>query len=147
MEAKVSEVLENLLGMLHLSGSFDIEEKNEAVFVSIDLEEAGKLIGRGGETLTALQLLVNLMVSRQAEDTKRVVVDVANWKKSKEEELAHKARMWAEKVREENKPLELEPMPSWQRRIIHMTIQETPGVKSESIGEGPDRHLVINPSK
>jgi spoIIIJ-associated protein len=99
-----------------------------------------------------LQLLVNQIISKQLgsekpEEFKRVIIDVANWRKSKEEELAHKARQWAEQVKEEGQDLELDPMPSWQRRIIHMTIGETEGVESESVGEGPDRHLIIRPSK
>jgi spoIIIJ-associated protein len=145
MEAKVSEVLENILGMLSLEGSFDVEEKEEGVFVSIDTQEAGKLIGHQGETLSALQYLVNLMVSKQVEDSKRVIIDVSGWRQSKEEELAHRARYWANQVLESGRPMELDPMPSWQRRIVHLTIESTPGVKSESMGEGLDRHLVISP--
>lgn len=146
MEDKVSEVLENILSLLGLEGSFEVEEKEDAVLVSIETVEAGKLIGRNGETLAALQLIINLAVLRQLGEaaTKRVIVDVSDWRKSKEEELAHKARGWAEKVLESKQPMELLPMPSWQRRIIHMTIEETAGVKSESVGEGADRHLVIS---
>ena len=146
MEAKVSEILENILSLLSLEGSFEVEEKEDGVFVSIDTEDAGRVIGHQGETLNALQLLVNLIVSRQIEDSKRVIIDIASWKQTKEEELAHKARRWAEQVKEDNKELELDPMPAWQRRIVHMTIQETDGVESESIGEGEERHLVIKPA-
>jgi len=148
MEEKISEILENILGLLGLEGSFEVEEKEEGVFVSIETEDPGILIGRGGETLQALQLILNLSLLRQsAEGTerKRVIVDVSNWRKSKEEELAHKARGWAEKVLETKEAMDLEPMPSWQRRIVHITIEQTPGVKSESVGEGIDRHLVISP--
>lgn len=146
MEEKVSEILENILSLLNLEGSFEVEEKEDGVIVEIDMPEPGILIGRGGETLSALQLLLNLIVSRRGEEgqVKRIIVDVASWRKSKEEELAHKARNWAEKVLETGQPMELLPMPSWQRRIVHMTIEGTKGVKSESTGEGADRHLVIS---
>ena len=149
MEEKVSEILENILGLLGLEGSFEIEEKEDGVFISIDAVDPGILIGRNGETLASLQLLLNLIASRQmpGENLKRVVVDVSAWRKSKEEELAHKAKSWAEKVAETKEPMELAPMPAWQRRIVHMTIEETSGVKSESIGEGPDRRLVISPAE
>lgn len=158
MEAQVSEILENILGLLALEGSFEVEENKDGVFVSIDTEDAGKLIGKNGETLAALQLIVNQIVSKAKKESsndkksaeeegtsKRVIIDISNWRRSKEEELAHKARLWAEKVKETNQPLELEPMPSWQRRVIHVVIQETEGVESESFGEGRDRHLVIRP--
>lgn len=147
MEEKVSELLENILGFLGLEGSFEVEEKEDTIFVSIETEEPGKVIGKGGETLSALQLILNLAAARQVgvENSKRIVVDISNWKKSKEEELAHKARSWAQKVIETKEPMELEPMPSWQRRIIHITVEGTEGVISESVGEGEDRHLVIKP--
>jgi spoIIIJ-associated protein len=146
MEEKVSEILENILGYLGLEGSFEIEEKEDGVFISIDAVDPGILIGRNGETLASLQLLLNLIASRQmpGEELKRVVVDVSSWRKSKEEELASKAKMWADKVAESKEPMELAPMPAWQRRIVHMAVEETAGVKSESIGEGQDRRLVIS---
>ncbi len=147
MEEKVSEILENVLGLLGLEGSFEVDEKEDAIFVSIDAEDPGILIGRGGETLASLQLILNLIASRQfgAENSKRIIVDVSDWRKSKEEELATRAKEWAQKVLETKEPLELDPMPAWQRRIVHMTIEATEGVTSESIGEEPERRLVIAP--
>lgn len=153
METVVSEVLENILSLLELEGSFDVEEKEEGIFVTIDTPTAGKLIGYQGETLAALQLIVNMMVSKrihgeeqdEEEKTKRVIIDVANWRKSKEDELVEKAKHWAQEVIETKTTMELPPMPSWQRRVVHMTLQEISGVNSESEGEGVDRHLVISP--
>lgn len=145
MEAQISEILENILSLLGFEGSFDVEEKEEAVFVTIETNDAGRLIGHQGDTLSALQLIVNLITSKQNKDAKRIIIDVSGWRKTKEEELAHRARTWAEEVKESGQPKELDPMPSWQRRIVHMTIEGTDGVKSESVGEGVDRHLVIAP--
>lgn len=144
MEEKISGILENILGFLGLEGSFDIEDREEGLFVSIDTPNAGALIGAGGQTLSALQFIINLIAARQIDNQKRVVIDVAHWRQGKEEELAHKARVWAQEVLESKEIMELEPMPSWQRRIVHMTIQGTEGVKSESAGEGLDRHIVIS---
>lgn len=114
MEEKVSELLENILGLLGLEGSFEVEEKDDSIFVSIDTNEPGKLIGKMGETLAALQLVLNLALSRSVgmENSKRVVVDVSDWRRSKEEDLAHKARGWAEKVLETKESMELQPMPA-----------------------------------
>lgn len=151
LESKVSEILENILGLLLLEGSFEVEEKEEGVFVFIETDDAGRLIGRQGETLTALQLLVNQILSRQLENSgqkdgfKRVLIDVSNWKKQKEEDLADRAKKIAEEVKESKKPMEIEPMPAWQRRVFHLVIEDTPGVTSESVGEGAERHLVIKP--
>ncbi len=149
MEAKVSEILENVLSLLVMEGSFEVNEGPDEVQVLIETEDAGRLIGVRGETIDALQLLVNQMVSRQVEESefKRVIVDVGGWRKNKEGELENKARRWAEEVAESGEPIELEPMPAWQRRIVHLIVEEIEGVTTESLGEGRDRHLVIRPGE
>ena len=151
MEAKVSEILENILGFLALEGSFEVVEGPEEVKVSIEASDPGRLIGFKGETLDALQFLVNLAANKDSnkdnkENFKRVVIDVAGWRENKEADLERRARSWAEEVKESGEEVELDPMPSWQRRIVHMVVSETEGVESESLGEGRERHLVIRPS-
>ncbi|MDO8573595.1 MAG: R3H domain-containing nucleic acid-binding protein [Candidatus Daviesbacteria bacterium] len=146
MENQLSEILDNLLGMLLLEGSYEIEEQDESFTVSIETKDAGRLIGSRGESLDGLQLLVNQMVFRKmetAEGQKRIVIDVEGWRKQKEEELASSAKSWGAQVLESKSELELEPMSPWQRRIVHMVISEMPGLSSESAGEGRDRHIVI----
>lgn len=145
MEEKLSDVLDNLLGMLLLEGSYEIEEEEEGFVVSIETKDAGRLIGVRGESLEGLQLVVNQIMSRKAgeEDFKRVILDVGGWRKQKEDELETRARDLGKQVLESEKDIELEPMSAWQRRVIHMTIQELGGLSSESVGEGRDRHIVI----
>lgn len=145
MEGQLGEVLDNLLGMLLLEGSYEIEEVDDNFLVSIETKDAGRLIGARGESLDSLQLLVNQMVARKVgeEGFKRVVIDVEGWRKQKEEELKKSAESWGKQVLESGKEMDLEPMAPWQRRIVHMTISEMKGVESESIGEGRDRHIVI----
>lgn len=145
MEQKVSEILENILGLLALEGSFEVVEGPEEVTVSIETTTPGRLIGFRGETIDALQLLVNQILGKQEGEYKRVVIDVGGWRKNKEADLERRARNWAEEAKESEQEIELEPMPSWQRRIVHMVISEIDGVESESTGEGRDRHLVIRP--
>lgn len=149
MEEKLSEVLDNLLGTLLLEGSYEIEETDDSFSVSIETKDAGRLIGARGESLDGLQLLVNQLVAKKigedpSSEFKRVVIDVEGWRKQKEEELVKSAESWGKQVLETKEPLELEPQSAWQRRIVHMTISEMPGLKSESIGEGRDRHIVVN---
>lgn len=152
MEDQLSEILDNLLGMLLLEGSYEIEEAEENFNVSIETKDAGRLIGARGESLDALQLLVNQMIAKKmgffakgesVSGQKRVVIDVEGWRKQKEGELIKSAEAWGKEVLESGKELELEPQSPWQRRIIHMTISEMKGLSSESIGEGRDRHIVI----
>lgn len=153
MEQQLSDILDNLLGMLLLEGSYDIEEADDSFLVSIETKDAGRLIGARGESLDALQLLVNQMVARktgagksdtgEAEGFKRVIIDVEGWRKQKEEELIKSSQSWGKQVLDSGQVLELEPQSPWQRRIVHMTISEMEGVESESVGEGRDRHIVI----
>ncbi|MCL5784417.1 MAG: KH domain-containing protein [Patescibacteria group bacterium] len=153
MEAKVSEILENILGLLALEGSFEVVEGPEEVTVSIEASDPGRLIGFRGETLDALQLIANQVLNRQLTKEgnevkfKRVVIDVAGWRKGKEGDLERRARNWAQEVLDRGEEIELEPMPSWQRRIVHMVVSEIEGVQSESVGEGKERHLTIKPVK
>lgn len=149
MQENLSEILDNLLGLLLLEGSYDIEETDGAFNVSITTPDAGKLIGFKGESLEGLQLVVNQMLAKKdppAGGFKRVILDVEGWKKQKEEQLAVRAKEWANQVLESEKEMELEPMSPWQRRIVHMAVQEVEGVESESVGEGRDRHLIIKPA-
>lgn len=150
MEEQLSEVLDNLLGMLLLEGSYEVEEEDEGFMVSIDTNDAGRLIGARGESLEGLQLIINQIMSRKTgvtqkedKDFKRVILDVAGWRKQKEEELKSLAQALGKQVLESGKQLELEPMSPWQRRVVHMVLQDLGGLSSESIGEGRDRHIVI----
>lgn len=156
MEEQLSEVLDNILGLLLLEGSYEIEEADEAFLVSIDTKDAGRLIGARGESLEGLQLLVNQIMFRKAESSakggvtsgqKRVILDVSGWRKQKMEELRVRAKEWSKQVLESKKELELEPMSPWQRRIVHMVIDELGDLSTESIGEGRDRHIVIRIKK
>ena len=147
MENQLSDVLDNLLGMLLLEGSYDIEENDEGFSVSIDTKDAGRLIGARGESLEGLQLVVNQIMSRKVgeEGFKRVILDVSGWRKQKEEELKSLAESFGKKVLEDGKEMELEPMSSWQRRVVHLVLEGMGGLSSESAGEGRDRHIVIKP--
>lgn len=153
MEQQLTEVLDNILGLLLLEGSYEIEENDDSFLVSIDTKDAGRLIGARGESLEGLQLLVNQIMSRkigvEGSGFKRTILDVSGWRQQKEQELISRAKDSAKQVLDSGKDLELEPMSAWQRRVVHMTISEMGGLSSESLGEGRDRHIVIKvePSK
>jgi len=145
MEEQLSDILDNILGLLLLEGSYEIVEEAEGFSVSIETKDAGRLIGTRGESLEGLQLIVNQIMSKKLKEGefKRVIVDVEGWRKQKEEELSQRAKEWGKQVLETKQDLELEPMSAWQRRVIHMVIQEMKGLMSESVNEGRDRHIVI----
>lgn len=152
MENRLSEILDNILGLLLLEGSYEVEETQDGFSVSIETQDAGRLIGARGESLDALQQLINQILFRRDKDSlpkgkeeefKRVILDVGGWRKQKEEELVKSAKDWGEQVLETGQPQELEPQSPWQRRIVHMALSEITDLETESVGEGRDRHIVI----
>ena len=114
----------------------------------IDLagEDSGLLIGRRGQTLQALQFLVNLIVRKQFEGV-RVVLDVENYRQRRELQLREMATTIAKRVAETNRSITLEPMPPADRRIIHTSLTDHPGVSTESTGEGEGRKVTIMPRR
>ena len=114
----------------------------------IDLagEDSGLLIGRRGQTLQALQFLVNLIVRKQFEGV-RVVLDVENYRQRRELQLREMATTIAKRVAATNRSITLEPMPPADRRIIHTSLTDHPGVSTESTGEGEGRKVTIMPKR
>ncbi len=114
----------------------------------IDLagEDSGLLIGRRGQTLQALQFLVNLIVRKQFEGV-RVVLDVENYRQRRESQLRDMATKVAERVAQTGRSITLEPMTPADRRIIHTSLTDHPGVSTESTGEGEGRKVTIMPQR
>ena len=108
-------------------------------------EALGALIGRKGERLSALQHLVNLMLSKAMGSWTRVLVDVEDYRGRRERQLRDLALRAASRVVETGKMLQLEPMPALERRWIHLTLRDHPDVSTQSIGEEPNRRVVIVP--
>jgi spoIIIJ-associated protein len=108
--------------------------------------DSGKIIGRGGRTLQALEYLANAFLSRGEEGGARVSVDVGGYKRRRDERLRELARQAAEDVRQTGEPYAMKPMTSLERRIIHMELADDPSVRSESEGEGRNRRVVVKPS-
>jgi len=114
----------------------------------IDLagEDSGLLIGLRGQTLQALQFLVNLIVRKQFEGV-RVVLDVENYRQRREFQLRDMAIKVAARVTQTNRSITLEPMPPADRRIIHTSLTDNPDVSTESTGEGEGRKVTIMPKR
>jgi spoIIIJ-associated protein len=112
-----------------------------------DEEAMGLMIGRRGETLRSLQFMLNLLVSRKVQKWPQVVVDVGNYRQRRQESLEGLARRMAERVRQSGRPLTLEPMGAYERRIVHLALRSDPTVYTESSGEGENRKVVIYPAK
>jgi spoIIIJ-associated protein len=108
-------------------------------------EALGALIGRRGERLSALQHLVNLMLSRRMGEWTRVLVDVEDYRGRRERQLQELAARAAVRVAETGTMLQLEPMPALDRRWVHLALRNHPAVTTQSIGEEPERRIVVLP--
>jgi spoIIIJ-associated protein len=113
----------------------------------VGAEDVGILIGRRGETLSSLQFMVTLIVSRKVGHWTKVLVDVEGYRARREVSLRSMASRMAQRVVQTRQPVALEAMPPNERRVIHLTLQEHPSVTTSSSGEGDTRHVVILPKR
>ncbi|MGQ9928385.1 MAG: RNA-binding cell elongation regulator Jag/EloR [Chloroflexaceae bacterium] len=125
----------------------DVEETITLHVEGADEEAMGLLIGRRGDTLRSLQFLLNLLVSRRVQKWPQIVVDVGNYRQRRQESLEGLARRMAERVRQTGRPIMLEPMAAYERRIVHLALREDKTIYTESTGEGENRKIVIYPAK
>ena len=117
--------------------------------ISFDIEgeDLGILIGRRGQTLASLQYLVRLIVGQQTKVWLPIVIDIEGYKKRRYESLQALASRMAEQVKIRRMPFALEPMPAFERRIVHLTLADHPDVTTQSSGEGESRRVVIIPKE
>lgn len=113
--------------------------------LDIEGDDLGLLIGRRGATLSALQYMVNVMVTRKLSSRVLVTVDVEHYHRRREESLRNLAMRMADRVRQSRRPITLEPMPAAERRIIHLTLVDNQNVQTLSVGQGDERKVVIRP--
>ncbi|GCF92389.1 RNA-binding protein Jag [Enterococcus florum] len=113
----------------------------------LETSKQGMLIGKHGKILNALQYLAQVFVHRVAKNKLSVVVNVGNYRQKREEVLARLAKRTAEKVKETGRPVFLEPMPAFERKMIHSVLSEDDYIKTHSEGEDPYRYLVVEPAK
>lgn len=115
--------------------------------VDVRGHDLGVLIGKGGETLSALQYIARLIVAKELHRHVAIVVDVEGYRARREEQLTRLAHQMAEQAVELQRTMELEPMPANERRIIHIALRDDAAVTTESIGEGARRKVTIIPSE
>ncbi len=135
--------LENVLSKMKVEVDIKKIENDESIMLKISGKDSGIIIGRHGETLDALQYLTNLAVNRRSGDYKRVSIDIENYRQKREDALVKLADRLAERVVRYRKNVTLEPMNPYERRIIHSTLQNNRLIETHSVGEEPNRKVVI----
>lgn len=148
-------VIENLLGGMRLRGEVEIRPvpaaaAAEGFVAALDIvkpEDVGILIGRRGETLSALQFLTTLIVAKKLGKWGKILVDVEGYRSRREVSLRNLATRIASRVQETRQPMALEAMPANERRIVHLALQNHPAVTTASTGEGDQRRVIISPKR
>jgi spoIIIJ-associated protein len=125
------------------------EEPDEDVpwVLQIQGRDLGMLIGRRGETLAALQYITRLIASRELQRRANIVLDVEGYKSRREQMLRRLAQRMADQAIQLGRTVTLEPMPPYERRIVHLALRDNPQVSTQSIGEGDHRKVTIIPSR
>jgi spoIIIJ-associated protein len=141
------DILETLLRQMDIRARVAIRTIGNPIVLDVETENGGLLIGRRGDTLSALQYIVNVLVGKRTRRWTKVVVDVEHWRERREETLRALALRQAERVRQQRRPIALDPMPANERRIIHLALQGHRDVDTHSEGEEPNRRLIITPKR
>lgn len=142
---RAKQLIEQVLETMDLSVELNITENDHGLYVGMQGPDLGILIGRRGETLDALQYLVNLAANKNLENRQKIILDVEGYRKRREETLRNLAFKLADKARLKGRSVVLEPMNSRERRIIHTALQGRNDIYTFSEGEEPYRKIVITP--
>lgn len=142
---KIEKTAQGLIGHFDPGAKLAVEMAEGSCNINIETEMSGLLIGRHGETLEALQHLLRLLVSKEQEEFVPLVLDIAGYRASRRQELATLARNLAEKVKNFGGSEALPSMSAYERRQIHLILQDIAGIESASEGEEPYRRIVIRP--
>ncbi len=141
-----ADFLEELLGLMGVDAVAEPNVEGGHMYVDIegdDEDDLALLIGRHGQTLEAIQELMRLVVGRRLDERIRVIVDVEDYRKRREQRLETRARDLAQKVLRSGRDEELEPMNPYERKLVHDAVAEVSGVETVSRGEEPNRFVVI----
>jgi len=149
MPVQPKEILEKILGTLGFTATVEQLTVDGDLTLDVKTEEAGRLIGRQGQTLADLQYLVNRILFQQDQQAPKVMLDVGGYRAQARDALVKKAMEAAEKVRRWGDAVELEPMGSYDRRIVHHALRDDPDVETHSVEvDGTDKKaLILRPKK
>ncbi len=125
----------------------DGEGAPDEIRIEIEGPDAGRIIGKKGNVLDAIQYLAARVVVRPGEPRRHLIVDAEGYRARHEDQLSQMARRLAERVAAEGKVITFDPMSARERRIVHMALREVKGVRTESTGEEPQRRIQIIPDK
>ena len=141
------EILINIINKMGIAVKIkDVIEGSNRIYIEMDSEQSGLIIGKQGKTLEAMQFLVNLIVSNKIQTEKKIILDIESYREKREKALRKLSKDIAHKVIRTGKPWTLEPMNPFERRLIHLTLQNDSRVSTKSEGEGIYRKVKVSPA-
>jgi spoIIIJ-associated protein len=146
LAAHVREVLTAITDGVGVRCRIDISEDDESLTATLRGGDLGILIGRHGQTIDSIQHLVGAITGRDSEERKQVVVDAGGYRERRKATLDALAIRSAERARSTGEAVQLEPMSSVERKLVHLRLQDEPGVATRSEGEEPNRYVVVEPA-
>lgn len=147
-EEEARQIVEDILNRIKIDYKINrVEYENGRIRINIVGKDMGLLIGRKGETLNSLQFIVGLIMNRKRDEKVRVILDVEDYRKKREQSLEALALRLSDKVKKTRKNVVMRPMSSQERRIVHTALQGDPQVTTYSMGNEPNRKVVISLKK
>jgi spoIIIJ-associated protein len=147
LAAEVRGLVERIVSAIGVNGRVDVDEEDEAITVSVTGGDLGMLIGRHGQTIDAVQYLLNAVVyHRPQEERKEVVVDAAGYRARRRATIESLAVRSAERAVRSGDSVPLDPMTAVERKVVHLRLKEFDGVETSSEGTEPNRYVVIHPA-
>lgn len=143
----IDETIKELLNFLEIEGDFDFSQNEEGLEIILNTKDSGIVIGYHGEILESLQLILSLCIAKKIGRFLRVSIEVGDYKKNRIEWLKNLALGAKERVVLEKKEISLPNLKAWERRVIHLFLENDQDVMSESVGEGRERILVVKPKE
>jgi len=141
----IEKIISEFFDQVGVEGTFDISFEEDSLSLSLDTPDTGIVIGYHGEVLEALQLLLSLIIAKKLDRFLRVSIEVGDYKKNRESYLQNLALKAKDRALSERSEQVISALRSWERRVVHLFLQDDSDVTTESVGEGRDRVLVIKP--
>lgn len=141
------DALQTITSYIVTDATVTLTNTSDTVKLTVEGDNSALLIGKHGKTLDALQYIVQKIVYKENKIRKRIIVDAEGYRQRRKESLTHLALRLGEKVKRSGKPATISPMNAYDRRIIHIALKDEARVKTQSMGSGPLRKLVIYPQK
>ncbi|MEA1935652.1 MAG: RNA-binding cell elongation regulator Jag/EloR [Thermodesulfobacteriota bacterium] len=144
---RAKRAIEEILARMNLDFPVTVEETSETVTLNIKGAGNGLLIGKKGQTLDAIQYIVNRISNKHGKDRKRIIIDTEEYRKRKEKSLIVLAEKLGKKVKKTNKPVTISNLNAHDRRIVHLTLQDDKSLTTKSRGDGAYRKIIVLPNK